>query len=295
MEVKEQSISSKEEIENENIEIALLLEAIFQKYGYDFRNYAKASLKRRIKHRLSLSQIESISEMQHRVLNDIIFFEKLLLDLSINVTEMFRDPSFYLALRHKVIPLLKKEPILKIWHAGCATGEEIYSMAILLKEEGLYDKTQIYATDFNEVVLKKAKTGVFTVDNIKEYTANYQKAGGKCSFSDYYVAKYDSVKMDQSLKKNVVFADHNLVTDWVFGEMNIVICRNVLIYFDRDLQDRVFKLFCESLCDGGVMCLGSRESVRFSKYSNSFEDFEEKENIYRKKKVLKKTYEIKKK
>ena len=270
-------------IDNQNIEIQLLLEAVYLKYGYDFRNYAKASIKRRILHRLAMSGIASISEMQYKVLYDVNYFETLLLDLSINVTEMFRDPSFYQALRQDVIPVLRTYPYVKIWHAGCATGEEVYSMAILLKEEGLYDRSQIYATDFNQVVLQKAKEGIFPIENIKEYTVNYQKAGGKESFSGYYTAKYDSAIINQALKKNILFADHNLVTDGVFGEMNLILCRNVLIYFDKTLQNRVIGLFYDSLCRNGFLCLGSKESLMFSEYKSAFEDVVKEEKIYRKK------------
>ena len=269
-------------IENENIEIKLLLEAIYLKYGYDFRNYAKASIKRRILQRLSLSGLKTISEMQHKILYDKQFFEILIQDISINVTEMFRDPSFYKAVREKVIPVLKELSFIKVWHAGCATGEEVYSMTILLKEEGLYDKTTIYATDFNEGVIKKAKDGIYPADRLKEYTYNYQKAGGQSSFTDYYTARYEYALINKSLKKNIVFADHNLVTDGVFGEMNMIMCRNVLIYFNRDLQNRVIRLFKDSLCKNGFLCLGSKESIRFSEYSDDFENFARKEKIYRK-------------
>ena len=270
------------ELENEKLEIKFLLDAIHSKYGYDFRNYAKASLKRRIKHRLSLSGLKNISEMLHKVLYDISFFETLLLDFSINVTEMFRDPTFFLALRKTIVPILKKKSFIKIWHAGCATGEEVFSMAILLKEEGLYDRTQIYATDFNEIILQKAKAGIFPIEKIKTYTVNYQKAGGNKSFSEYYTAKYKYALIDKSLKQNIVFADHNIVTDWVFGEMNLIICRNVLIYFDRKLQNHVFRLFKESLSDDGFLCLGSGESIKLSEYSDCFEDIESNEKIYKK-------------
>ncbi len=199
-----------ENIENINIEIKLFLEAIFQKYGYDFRNYSLAHIKRRILHRLSVSHIESISIMQDRVLRDPDFLQQILLDFSINVTEMFRDPDFYMAIRKEVIPVLKTYPFIKIWHAGCATGEEVFSMAILLQEEGLLDKTQIYATDFNQRVLKHAKEGIYSVENVKEYTQNYLRAGGKESFSDYYTAHYDRVIMNKNLSENVLFAHHNL-------------------------------------------------------------------------------------
>lgn len=270
-------------VENENIEIQLLIEAIYLKYGYDFRDYARASIKRRILHRLAVSGLKNISEMQHKLLNDTLFLETLLLDLSINVTEMFRDPSFYMALRKEVIPFLKTYPFIKIWHAGCSTGEEVYSMSILLREEDLYKRTQIYATDFNDVVLKKAKDGIFPIDRIKAYTLNYQKAGGSESFSDYYTADNESIIMDKSFKKNIVFAKHNLVTDSIFGEMNLIMCRNVLIYFNKDLQNRVIKLFRDSLCHNGYLCLGSKESVRFSEFKDDFDDFVRDERIYKKK------------
>ncbi|MDM8568567.1 protein-glutamate O-methyltransferase CheR [Thiotrichales bacterium HSG1] len=270
------------DIDTQNIELQLLLQAVYLKYGYDFRNYAKASIKRRVQHRLSKDGFESISAMQNKVLYDVSFFETLLLDLSINVTEMFRDPKFYLALRKVIIPHLKKYPFLKIWHAGCSSGEEVYSMAIILKEEGLYDRTQIYATDMNEVVLKQAKDGIFNISRLKQYTANYQKAGGQESFSDYYTAHYDHAVMSKSLKKNILFSDHNLATDGVFGEMNLIICRNVLIYFNRDLQNRVLGLFSDSLPDDGFLCLGSKESIRFSAFSDSFSDIVREEKIYRK-------------
>jgi chemotaxis protein methyltransferase CheR len=196
---------------------------------------------------------------------------------------MFRDPSFYQAIRHSVVPQLRELPYLKIWHAGCSTGEEVYSMAIVLKEEGLYDRTQIYATDMNEVVLRQAREGIFSISHLKQYTTNYQKAGGQESFSDYYSAHYDHVVMDKSLKKRILFSDHNLATDGVFGEMNLIMCRNVLIYFDRDLQNRVFKLFRDSLCDGGYLCLGSKESIRLSTHSHVFNDIVKEEKIYQKK------------
>lgn len=269
--------------ENQNIEIQLILEAIFLKYGYDFRNYGKAHVKRRILRRRSIAEMTSLSEMQHRILYDKDFFETLLLDLSITVTEMFRDPSFFKALRKEVIPILKTYPFIKIWHAGCATGEEVYSMAILLKEEGLYERAQIYATDFNEVVLQKAKEGIYPIDRLKDYTLNYQKAGGLESFADYYTAKYESAIIDSSLKKIIVFTDHNLATDGVFGEMNLINCRNVLIYFNKELQNRVLGLFYDSLCRNGFLCLGRKESLKFSEYADKFELVVPAEKIYRKK------------
>ncbi len=268
-------------IENENIEIELLLEAIYRKYGYDFRQYARASIKRRVKHRLAIASLTSISEMVHRLLYDVSFLETLLLDLSINVTEMFRDPFFFLCLRKEIVPILKTYPFIKIWHAGCATGEEVYSLAIILKEEGLYDKAQIYATDFNEVILHQAKQGIISLEQIKKYTSNYQAAGGKESFANYYTAKYNSAILDQSLKKNLIFSDHNLATDGVFGEMNLVICRNVLIYFQKELQNRAIGLFKESLCHLGFLCLGTKESLMFSSYEHDFEVIDKKAKIFR--------------
>ena len=267
--------------ENEKIEIDLLIRAIYLKYGYDFRDYSKASRRRRILGRLSKSKLSTISEMQHKLLHDPVFFEKLLLDLTVNVSEMFRDPLFFKAVRETVVPELKKRPFIKVWHAGCSTGEEVYSMAILLREEGILDASTIYATDVNEAVLADAKKGVFPIEKMKDYTRNYKMAGGLASFADYYTARYDHVIMDRGLKKNIVFSDHNLVTDGVFGEIDLIVCRNVLIYFNRELQDRVFGLFSESLRKGGFLCLGSKESMMFSKYADRFESVINKEKIYR--------------
>lgn len=269
-------------IENEDIELQLLIEAIYLRYGYDFRKYSRAHIKRRVMHRLEISGFKNLSEMQYEIIYNNKFFYDILPDFSINVTEMFRDPLFYLKIREEVVPILKTYPFIKIWHAGCSSGEEVYSMAILLKEEGLYDNAQIYATDFNDQILRKAKEGIYPIANIKEYTSNYQKAGGNSSFSDYYISKYDSVIMEPSLRKNIVFADHNLVTDGVFGEMNLIVCRNVLIYFTRELQDRAIKLFLDSLCPGGLLALGLKESVRLSKLSHYFEGIAERERIYKK-------------
>jgi chemotaxis protein methyltransferase CheR len=269
--------------ENENIEIELFLQAIHMKFGYDFRNYGKAHIKRRVRHRISVSGFNNVSELIHKILYDPVFYQDVLQDLSITVTEMFRDPEFYLAVRKEVVALLKTYPFIKIWHAGCATGEEVYSMAILLKEEGLLKRSQIYATDFNHMALQKARNGIYPIDRIKEYTQNYQKSGGKASFSDYYNARYESVILNESLKENIVFADHNLVTDGVFGEMNMVICRNVMIYFDKDLQNKVIKLFYDSLVPGGFLCLGSKESLRFAANAHKFDVTTEQQKIYRKK------------
>lgn len=269
--------------ENINIEIDLFLEAIYQKYGYDFRNYGKAHIKRRILHRLQLSKIPSVSEMQYKVLYEEAFFNLILKDFSINVTEMFRDPSFYKNIREEIIPILKTYPFIKIWHAGCSSGEEVYSMAILLMEEGLYDRTQIYATDFNHQILRKAKEGIYPINKIKEFTANYQKSGGTKSFSDYYMAKYESVIFNSELKKNIVFADHNLVTDKAFAEVHMIVCRNVLIYFNKDLQNKVLKLFTSSILPGGYLCLGTKETIRFSDCNIYYRTVIESEKIFKKK------------
>ncbi len=271
-----------DEIDIENIELELLLEAIYKKHGYDFRAYSRASIKRRLKHRLALSGLATLTDMQREILYDQDFFPVLLQDLSINVTEMFRDPFFYRTLREKILPELAKREVIKIWHAGCSSGEEVYSMVILLLELGLYEKSRIYATDFDQTILAKAKEGVYPVEFLQTYTKNYREAGGLESFADYYSARYELVLMDKSLKKNIVFSEHNLVTDGVFSEMDMILCRNVLIYFNRDLQDRVFKLFRDSLCQGGFMCLGTKETVRISQYSDAFTDVVKKEKIYKK-------------
>jgi chemotaxis protein methyltransferase CheR len=267
--------------DSETIEIDLLLEAIFRKYGYDFRNYSRASLKRRMTNVLIKSKLQSFSALQYKILYDRKFFDSVLLDLTVNVTEMFRDPSFYCALREKVIPVLKTYPFIKIWHAGCATGEEVYSMAILLKEENLLSKTILYATDLDDKVLKTAREGIYPLDKIKEYTQNYQKVCGHDSFSEYYTAKYEAAIMDSSLKKNIVFSQHNLVTDGIFGEMNLVICRNVLIYFDKNLQNRVLQLFHDSLTRKGILCLGSKETINFSQVKDLFSEYDGKEKIFK--------------
>jgi chemotaxis protein methyltransferase CheR len=260
-----------------------MLEAVYQKYGYDFREYSEAHIKRRIMNRMSLSGVKDIPHMQSKVLNDEAFAFELLQDLSITVTEMFRDPEFYRALRVNVIPILKTYPFIKIWHAGCATGEEAYSMAILLHEEGLYDRTTIYATDFNQHVLNRAKAGIFSNKMMKEYTNNYQLSGGKESFSSYYTSDSDNVIMNQSLKNNIVWANHNLVTDSVFAEVHMILCRNVLIYFDRNLQNKVQNLFHASLTNGGVLGLGNKESLRFTELHLAYSELDKKQRIFKKK------------
>ena len=268
---------------NEILEIHDLLEAFYFKYGYDFRQYSEAHIKRRILTRMSLSGIEDIHELKCKVLNEELFASAFLQDLSITVTEMFRDPLFYKSLRENVIPILKTYPFIKIWHAGCSTGEEVYSMAILLQEEGLYERTTIYATDFNQQVLNRAKEGIFSMKVMKEYAVNYKLSGGKELLSDSYTADNDNVIMNQSLKKKIVWANHNLVTDSVFAEVNLILCRNVLIYFDRKLQNNVQSLFYDSLIPGGVLCLGTKESLRFTDYHHKYAVLDEKQRIFKKK------------
>lgn len=276
------STPSRYDPELEQIEIELLLEGIYQHYGFDFRSYAYASIRRRLWKRIEAEGLSTISGLQDRVLHEPDMMERLLLDLSINVTAMFRDPGFYKIFRQQVVPTLRTYPFIRIWHAGCATGEEVYSMAILLEEEGLYERSRIYATDINEVVLQKAKAGIFPIDRMQEYTENYIAAGGKRAFSDYYIAKYDGALFAPTLTKNVVFSQHNLVTDRSFSEFNVILCRNVLIYFDKTLQARVLTLFYDSLAMFGVLALGSKESLRFSPYEECYEQINGPEKIYRK-------------
>jgi chemotaxis protein methyltransferase CheR len=266
----------------ERLEIELLLEGIYRHYGFDFRDYAFASIRRRIWRRIQAEGLSSVSGLQARVLHEPTLMEQLLLDLSINVTAMFRDPAFYKAVRETVVPQLRTWPFIRVWHAGCSTGEEVYSMAILLEEEGLYDRTRVYATDINEVVLARARSGIFPLDRMQEYTENYLRAGGRRAFSEYYTARYDGALFSPSLLRNVVFAQHNLVTDRSFAECTVVLCRNVLIYFDKNLQERVHGLFYESLARFGILALGAKESLKFSKYEDCYEPISPKDKIYRK-------------
>jgi chemotaxis protein methyltransferase CheR len=266
----------------ERLEVELLLEAIYRQYGFDFRSYAYASVRRRIWKRIRAEGLNTVSGLQERVLHEVPVMERLLLDLSVNVTAMFRDPGFYQSFRTEVIPRLRTYPFIRIWHAGCSTGEEVLSMAILLEEEGLYQRARIYATDMNEVVLQRARTGIFPLDRMQEYTENYIRAGGMRAFSEYYTAKYDGALFAPSLLANVVFSQHNLATDRSFSEFNVILCRNVLIYFDRSLQSRVHGLFYESLAMFGVLGLGSKESLRFSDFEDCYEPVSRTEKLYRK-------------
>jgi len=269
--------------ETEKIEIDLLLDAVFKKYGYDFRNYSRASIERRIRQFIPKSGCQSILEIVEKLLRDEPFFFRMVREFSITVTEMFRDPHVYANLRQNVIPLLDTHPFIKIWHAGCATGEEAYSLAIVLKEEGLYNRATLFVTDFNDEALEYAKHGIYPINRIKDATRNYIAAGGNTSFSKYYHAHSNSIAVDSELRKNMTFANYNLVTDSVFGEMNLILCRNVLIYFDRELQNRVLELFTESLCRGGFLCLGTKESLLFSSVCDQFDVIDDKAKIYKKK------------
>nr|WP_246246536.1 protein-glutamate O-methyltransferase CheR [Paenibacillus lemnae] len=260
----------------------LLLEGIHQFYGYDFRNYALPSLRRRIWHHVHAEGLNTISGLQNKVLHERDCFERLIFSLSIPVTEMFRDPSLFRTFRQKVIPLLRTYPYIRIWHAGCSTGEEVYSMAIMLHEEGLYEKSRIYATDMNSRSLQQAKEGVFDIQRMKQYTKNYLEAGGTRSFSEYYTAKYNSVIFHPFLKKNMIFAEHNLATDRSFNEFNVIFCRNVMIYFNDELRDHVHGLFHESLSHFGILVLGAKESIHFTNVSDSYETLDRVEKVYRK-------------
>ncbi len=266
----------------EDVEIELLLEGVYRRYGFDFRNYARASLRRRLSRRRDLEGIATLSGLLERLLHDPDCMERLLLDLSINVTAMFRDPGFYRAFRLAVVPLLRTYPFLRIWNAGCSTGEETFSLAIMLAEEGLLERTRIYATDINQSVLARARDGVFPLDKMREYTENYLAAGGTRAFSEYYVAAYDGARFDPGLVENVVFAQHNLVADHSFNEFHVVICRNVLIYFDKSLQDRVHRLFYDSLARFGILALGQKESVAFTPHEPDYQSLDEAQRIYRK-------------
>lgn len=266
----------------EEIEIHLLLEGIYRYYGYDFRNYAPSSIKRRITGFLTAENLSTVSALQNRVLHDRECFDRFVRSMTVNVTSMFRDPSFYLAFQNHVIPTLRTYPFIRIWHAGCSTGEEVYSMAILLQEEGLYDRCRLYGTDANERVLQTAKQGIYPLRMMKAYTQLYLKSGGVRSFSEYYTAAYEEAILRASLKKNIVFAQHNLVTDGSFNEFNVICCRNVLIYFNQTLQTRVHNLFYDSLCSFGVLGLGRQESIKFTQHSARYQELSPLDKLYRK-------------
>jgi chemotaxis protein methyltransferase CheR len=259
-----------------------LLDSIRTTYGYDFTEYAESSLKRRIAYFMEMRKIENVQQLARLILRDERLFEEFVQEMSITVTEMFRDPAFYKTIREKLLERLATYPVVKIWIAGCATGQEVYSLAILLKEHHLLDRTIIYATDINQKSLRIAKEGVYPLENMKAYTDNYLKSGGTNSFSEYYLAKYQSVMFDKELRKNVVFSPHNLVTDKTFNEFQFIICRNVLMYFNQNLQRKVVNLFHESLSSFCFLGLGDKESLLFSDKRNHFEEVDRKQKIYRK-------------
>ncbi len=266
-----------------DIEMHLLLDAIYLKYHCDFRGYAGASLKRRLTVAMSRFNCATLSQLQDQVLHDPAVFPALMDYLTVQVSDMFRDPAYFRSLREKVVPLLRTYPSLKIWVAGCSAGEEVYSLAILLREEGLLDRTLIYATDINHSALKKAETGVYQLDRIAGFTSNHQKSGALTSLSDYYTAAYGHAVFDKSLRQHIVFSDHSLATDSVFAEMQLVSCRNVLIYFNRQLQERALGLFRDSLCRKGFLGLGSKESLRFSSHAGGFDELVREDRLFQKK------------
>jgi chemotaxis protein methyltransferase CheR len=261
-------------------ELDHLLAAVFERYHYDFRHYAGASLKRRVTSALGHFGEDSLAALEARVMGDPTAFTQLLGFLTVQVSELFRDPSYYRALRERVFPVLATYPSLKVWVAGCATGEEAYSLAILLAEEGLLERTQIYATDIHPDSLRVAKTGIYRLDRFAGFSENYLKAGGRRSLSDYYTAEYSAAVLDHSIRKAILFADHSLATDSVFAEMQLISCRNVLIYFDRDLQSRVISLLYDSLCRRGFLGLGLKESLRFSSHANVFKELAPEVRLY---------------
>jgi chemotaxis protein methyltransferase CheR len=268
--------------ELEDIEISLLLEGVYRAHGFDFRNYSRASIKRRILELMRNEKIETISSFQNKLLHDADTLDRFVLGLSVHATAMFRDPTFYSTFRRKAVPLLKTYPTVQIWVAGCSTGEEVYSLAILLQEEKLYEKCRIYATDISQVVLRKARDGIFPLAAMREYTNNYHQAGGTHEFSDYYTAQYDSVIFHPALRQNVVFSEHNLATDGSFNEFQVILCRNVMIYFNKELQARVHNLFYDSLSMFGVFGLGNKESLKFTPRAAFYQHINDNDKLYRK-------------
>lgn len=261
-------------------ELKLMLDTIRAVYGYDFTQYAQASVKRRSLYFMNSRNILSVKVLTESLLSDEAFFEEFIRNISVTVTEMFRDPMFYLCLRTKVMQRLATYPFIKIWVAGCATGEEVYSVAILLKEAGLLNRSLIYATDINQHSLQMAKDGIFPMDLMKTYTLNYLKSGGIKDFSDYYIAQYNAALLDKSLRNNIVFAPHNLASDQSFNEFQLILCRNVLIYFNQELQNKVINLFYESLCPFGILGLGNKESLHYTDKQRSFEAVDKKEKVF---------------
>jgi chemotaxis protein methyltransferase CheR len=265
-----------------DLELGLLLEAVYHRSGYDFRQYAPSTIRRRIKEHLQNENVKSVSILQDRVLHDPASMERLIVTLSVRVTSMFRDPEFYRAVRTRLVPFLKTFPFIRIWHAGCCTGEEVYSLAILLHEEGIYGRCRIYATDMNAAVIKKARDGVLPMNKMQENSRNYIESGGQTSLSDYYTAAYEMARLDPALIRNAVFAQHNLATDNSFNEFNLIFCRNVMIYFNLMLQKRAHRLFYQSLCRLGFLCLGNRESLKFTTYEDLYRQVATAQKIYQK-------------
>ena len=267
--------------ENFDIELKLLIEAVYLRYHYDFRDYARTSLRRRVEGIMRAEGVDTISALQARVLRHTASWERFVQGISVSVSAMFRDPGFFLAFRRHAVPLLRTYPFIRIWQAGCSLGEEAYSLAILLQEEGLYDRTRIYATDINEHTLRQARDGIFAADLMQRYTQNYVQAGGTRSFSEYYTARYELAILRPSLGRNIVFSQHNLVSDGTFNEFNVVLCRNVMIYFNRALQERTHTLFLDSLGTFGILGLGARESLRFLPQERSYEALVPGEKLYK--------------
>jgi chemotaxis protein methyltransferase CheR len=265
-----------------DIELKLLLEAVYLKYQHDFRHYSVSSLRRRLTQALHDLGFNTLSQLQERILRDATLFSRLFQYLTVQVSEMFRDPHYFRAIREQVVPILQTYPSIKVWVAGCSSGEELWSLAILFAEENIADRTVLYATDINADALRQAESGIYPLERLASFSQNYLAAGGKRSLSDYYHAAYGAAKFSQTLKSRVVFADHSLATDSVFLEAHLVSCRNVLIYFDRALQDRALGLFSDSLVRRGFLGLGSKESLRFSKHADSFSDFDARERLYQK-------------
>lgn len=263
-------------------ELDLLVEELFKLYGYDFTNYARASLKRRVNRLMVIDRFPSFAELLYRVKHDADYLTRIVEELTVNVTEMFRDPTVFKTIRETVLPILATHPFIRIWHAGCASGEEVYSMAILLEEANLLHKSLLYATDLNPSVVGNVKRGVFPISQMKLYSENYILSGGKKDFSEYYTAKYDWAKFDDRLKTKMIVSTHNLVSDRSFNEFGLIFCRNVLIYFDKHLQDKVLTLFDDSLEKLGFLVLGTKENIRFSKIAGKFKQLENKEKIWRK-------------
>jgi chemotaxis protein methyltransferase CheR len=268
--------------ELEELEMSLLLTGIATRYGFDFRNYARASLRRRVRHAVEQEGVANITQLQERILRDPACMERFIANLSVHVTTMFRDPQFYVAFRERVIPMLRTYPFVRVWHAGCSTGEEVYSLAILLEEEGLYDRCRLYATDISDRLLRRAATGIFPITDMREHTLNYQRAGGTHEFSRYYLAQDNEVIFAEALRRNMVFSQHNLVSDAAFNEFQVIMCRNVMIYFDTALQQRVHTLFYDSLCRFGILGMGRKETVDLTTQRNCYREVGENTRLYRK-------------